>query len=215
MTRRAVLALLLLGSAAQADPAPLTSTQEKLLAKRGYTAPVVVFESAALRIVTASKRAKPRLVVVTAADKIVDRGPVGAGKLSVTTPAVQGMVPGVTLLELAYHEAHADGASNTQATLWAVRDSGAIACEVSGGSSRSIGNACGSSGWTTANAKLAPAPFDAVTLEVRYDLSGHWSESDGKGGCLNRSPVRHSYVNHWTIPARGTCKKAPKPAPTP
>ncbi|MEJ7600766.1 MAG: hypothetical protein WKG01_22870 [Kofleriaceae bacterium] len=204
MTRRTTLALLLLASTASADPAPLTSEQVKLFAKQGYKTPVVVFESATLRLAKATRYGKPRLVILTAAGSLIDGGKLGVGTLSVS--ASPSTTAGLTLLELGYTKALASGASDSRATLWVVRDSGAIACEVSGSSSNSLGTSCGSSGWTSAQPTLG-----AGVLDVKYDIAGQFSVADGKRGCLNRSPINHSHTARWTLPPRGKCKQAAAP----
>ncbi len=195
--------------------APASADPRKALEKRGYKSSTVLFESPTLQVASATKQGKVRLVIVTAAGAVVDAGPPGTGSISIaearqesSTKPVATNAGGLTLLEVSYRTERGKGGSATESVLWAVRASGSIACSVPGSSVTSLGTACGSSGWTHAKA-FVDASSTGTTLEVTYENAGIWSEPDGKGGCVNRSPVRSSTTERWTIAARGMCKKAP------
>jgi hypothetical protein len=209
------------GAAAVAAASTLADTQLELLQQRGYRTPSVVFESSAIKVVSAAKGGKPRLVVLGANDRLVEAGLQGRGKLSVTAPgpappSSSGLAPtGYTLVEVSYTTPRTRGGSDTNGTFWVVRDDGTIACKVTGSSSTQLGKACGSSGWTSATPTLSVEPTGEIAFDVRYEMSGLYSTSDGRGGCLKRSPVRSSRTDRWTIQPRGTCKKAKPPLKQP
>jgi hypothetical protein len=199
--------------AAMAAASTLSDTQAKLLQQRGYRTPSLVFESSAIKIVSAAKAGKPRLVVLAASDRLVDAGLQDPGTLSVSAPPRSpGHVPtGYTLVEVSYTTPRAHGGSDTNGTLWLVRDDGTIACRITGSSSTELGKACGSSGWTSATPTFSIEPTGEIALDVRYGMSGGWSTADGRGGCVARSPVRSSRTDRWMIQPRGTCKKGRPP----
>lgn len=207
--------MLVTAATATAAPPVLPEAQAKLLEKQGYKAPKLVFESPALRVASAKKAGKARLVIVTAGDKVVDAGSRARGTLTIEAPVSSGPdVPGVTQLEVSYDTPRPNQGNESAGSLWIVRADGSIACIVPGNSSTSIGTACGSSGSTSARPKLAPDGTGGFTLDVRYMNSGYWSERRGKG-CLSRSPVRSTRSERWLIPAKGTCTKGTPPKPKP
>lgn len=217
----AILMCMGLVTAAIADPT-VTADEAKRLQTAGYRDATIVYDSAALRVASAKKQGRQRLVVVTP-QRLVDAGRVEPGTLAIQSPVLAGgrgvaMPPSVasatsalTMLEVSYRVAGPKDASRSSAKLWFVRADGSIACQVSGGNSNSIGAACGSSGWTNATPKLTPAPDGAMTLDVSYESSGNYSVATSTGDCMPRSPVRSSSRYRWVIPARGTCKEAKVP----
>lgn len=191
-------------------PTALSREQVEKFRTKNYNAPKVVFDSSKVRVFSAKKRNKPRLVVMTATDALVDGGARSRGTLSVT--ARQDPSPnttGMTLLEVSYETPRANNGSNTNGMLWIVRDDGTIACKVRGSSGTSI-TGCGSSGWTSIEVSTRSTP-SGVTLDVLYEDSGNYSTPDGRGGCLRRSPVRSSRLESWLIPEQGPCKKGTPP----
>jgi hypothetical protein len=209
--RRQALLVLVVAAPAAADPTALTPEQAKVLETKGYKSPVLVFDSAALRVASAKKAGRTRLVIVTGDNKVVDAGNRGAGTLTIAPTKSALVAPaGVTQLEVSYETPRTDG-SNRSGSLWIVRTDGSIACRVTGSSSNSIDKGCGSSGWTSARPTLKADASGGITLDIRYENSGNFSEPDGKGGCLNRSPVRSAQLVRWVIPAKGTCKKGTAP----
>lgn len=196
---RACIGLLVVASAASAEiPA-------NVFAKHRYTSPTVVFESATARVATATRAGQARLVLVTADDKLVDGGRVAPGVLTVKQPADIG-APGLVIVALSYVVARPKGVTDTNESLWFVRDNGTPACAVSTNQTTTLGAGCGSSGWTAAEVKVTPDGTSTI-VDVRYDRSGHYSTPDAHGGCLQRSPVSSRRMARWIIGPRGLCKE--------
>jgi hypothetical protein len=202
MVGRALILTCMFAGAAHAEiPA-------SLLTKQGYKSPTSIFESATARVATAKKGGKPRVVLVTAKDQIVDGGKPEAGVLTAADGKLAAA--GFVVVELTYTKQRGD-ATDAQSYLWFVRGNGTTACLLATNQTTSLAKGCGASGWTSAKVKVTPDGKAAI-LDVQIDNSGHWSTDDGQGGCQQRSPVNSRHLDRWVIGATGKCKqgKAPK-----
>lgn len=179
-----------------------------LLAKQGYTSPTSIFESATARVATANKAGTPRIVLVTARDHVVDGGKPQPGVLTAKDGDVAAA--GFTVVELTYTKQRGD-ATDAQSYLWFVRDTGTTACMLATDQTTTLTKGCGSSGWTSRKVKVTPDGATTI-LDVQTDNSGHYSTSDGKGGCQRRSPVNSRHLDRWIIGKTGTCKRGKAPA---
>lgn len=198
------------GALAVAEPAPtLDAATEKKLAKAGWKEPALLLERSGLRVVSARKARKRHVLMITGNATIVDGGLVpGTGHESATV-ADAGLLLDLTPVQLGYQTTRGNGASETTSWIWLVRPTGAVACRLEGGSSRNPGTACGSGGLT--RVELATSGDDGLSVEVTTEHTGTWSESDGKGGCIARSPVRSGPLRtRYRIPERGMCSQITK-----
>jgi hypothetical protein len=205
------------------DVAPLDPKLETKLKSAGWRTPTLLFQSTDFTVVSANKRKVNHVVIVATDGKLTDAG------IAKSTPTVipgKSVLPTVVELRLGQTQARANEGYDATSEILLVRKNGSIACRFAGSSSSSTGTACGSGGWTSV--AVGPAGDRSThnqsksitiaslrddqppTIDVEVEHSGTWSEPDGKGGCLTRSPVRSGpMVTRYQLFDKRSCKIIP------
>ncbi|MBL0214160.1 MAG: hypothetical protein IPQ07_09755 [Myxococcales bacterium] len=196
---------------ADVDPKapPIDAALAAKLKRGGWVDAAIASTSPKVTVVTARKGKVIHVLLVSPTGAIVDGG------TSPTIPSVTettSMLSDLAEVQLGYRTERANEGYDQTSKLWLVRPDGSVACRLTGASSTSTGKGCGSGGWTSVRLETALGAR-AATIDVTTENSGTWSEPDGKGGCLNRSPVRSGPMKaRYLIPAKGMCKKVAVPA---
>ncbi len=196
---------------ADVDPKapPIEAALAAKLKRGGWLDAAVASTSTKVTVLTARKGKVIHVLLVSPTGALVDGG------TSPTIPTVTettSMLSELAEVQLGYRTVRANEGYDQTSKLWLVRPDGSVACRLTGASSTSTGKGCGSGGWTSVRVETALGAR-ATTIDVTTENTGTWSESDGKGGCQTRSPVRSGPIKtRYAIPAKGTCKKVAVPA---
>ena len=207
------LAVALVGSLAAAAPAPRTLDRGTLdeLKRGGWTDATLVGATGPVTVIEARRAGAAHLLFKVAGKPIVDAGVRPEGTLT-TIDRSKVRSPSFTELTVAARTARAQDGYDSHSRTYLLRENGAIACVFNDDSAFSSGRACGSSGSSNVTVTGDPSGDSFI---VTTEHSSAWSESDGKGGCRTRSPMRHAVSVKYVVPATGLCKSEPHKGPPP